>query len=107
MFSKRALRRHHRSRVLTKAKRLTRRWHWQNHPVLKATENPDESFTEDRAVRMADNLKVCSLARHGCGNRRHGGYEQPLTLQELKHCLSYEEELNELFCATPVDFDLD
>lgn len=107
MFFKRAIRRHHRSRVLAKAKRLTRRWHWQNHSLLKATESPEDSFTEDQAVRLADNLKACSLARHGCGNRRHGGYEQPLTLQEQKHDLDYQEGLDEVFCSNPVDFDSD
>jgi hypothetical protein len=90
MFSKRAIRRHYRSRVLAKAKRLTRRWHWQNHSLLKATESPEDSFTEDLAVRLADNLKACSLA-----------------LQEQKHCLNYQEALDEVFCLMPLDLDLD
>lgn len=93
-MSQRAFRRHHRERMIAHARRITRRWHnsyeqsW-NGPLSQ----PDHTKADEVAVRYHNHLKVCSAACHGCGNRRHGGYNHPYTRQELIAELSFLEEL--------------
>jgi len=92
-MSKRALRRHHRQRMVEKAKKIVRRMFSAYEPdhvwsredrCWEAPEPPDIARYDDRAVRFADHLKVCSRRWCGCGNvRRHRGYNGPvLTRQE-------------------------
>ncbi len=54
--NKRALRRHHRNRMLCKARRIMRLW------------RIPESFQEQNIVRLADNLAFCSCWM--CQNER-------------------------------------
>jgi len=71
--SRRALRRHHRDRVIAHARTVTRRWHnsWEsawNDPLT----SPSHDHADAQAARIADYLKVCSCQNHGCGNPRRG-----------------------------------
>jgi len=92
-MSKRALRRHHRARMIAHVKRIQRRW-WSG-----------ARFTEEElhqaALRLADNLAWCSC--YSCGNpRRHFGFTvfgrsfEALTRQERRHLLDFHEQLREL-----------
>lgn len=82
-YSRRAVRRAHRVRVIAKARRVTRRWYssydqdWRDPLSV-----PSHARADAAAVRYADHLCVCSKAYHGCGNRRHGGFEEPRTRPE-------------------------
>lgn len=102
--SRRALRRHHRDRVIAKARTVTRRWHnsWEsswNDPLTP----PCHAHADAQAVKYADHLKVCSKAYHGCGNRRHGGYEDPRTFPEVRADVAFAEALAEVFSTDPLD----
>ena len=106
--SRRALRRHHRERVIAKARIATRRWHssydqdWRD--PLSA---PSHAKADAQAVRLADHLCACSKAYHGCGNRRHGGFEDPRTFPEVRADVDFAEALAEVFSSTPLDSALD
>lgn len=106
-MSKRALRRHHRARMVEKAKKIVRRWYSAYEPEhiwyrrmqqpremwLLPPEPPDFTRYDDRAPKVADNLKICSRRWCGCGNvRRHGGWNGPvLTRQERAAELALRE----------------
>ena len=103
-YSRRALRRSHRSRVVAKARVVTRRWHssWDqdwNDPLSV----PSHAKADAQAVRVADHLKVCSCLSHGCGNPRRGGWYSPLTQPELRHRLELREALAEVFSPNALD----
>lgn len=102
--SRRALRRHHRERVIAKARIATRRWYGSyDHDWRDPLSSPDHSFADARAVKYADHLCVCSKAYHGCGNRRHGGYEDPRTFPEVRADVAFAEALAEVFSTNPLD----
>lgn len=61
--TKRALRRHHKNRMKSKAKKV---YHW---------------LTEKQAIKAADHLKTCSC--YMCGNPRK--YKEGPTMQELRN----------------------
>lgn len=77
-ISKRALRRHHKRRLLQKARKIVEGWFG---PFPEETK-------ELIAHRVYNNLKPCSCWM--CGNPRK--YEKKVTLQEYKHKLSFEEQ---------------
>lgn len=96
-YSRRALRRHHRSRVIAKARVVTRRWHSSyDQDWRDPLSSPSHAHADAQAVRLADHLKVCSKAYHGCGNRRHGGFEDPRTLAEVRADVVFAEALADL-----------
>ena len=83
--------------MIAKARHVTRRWHQSyDHDWHDPLSVPDHTLADSRAVKYHNNLKLCSKAYHGCGNRRHGGYEQPLTRQELLCELNLREQLKEV-----------
>ena len=96
-YSRRAVRRSHRVRVIAKARVVTRRWYssydqdWRD--PLSA---PSHARADAAAVRYADHLCVCSKAYHGCGNRRHGGFEDPRTFAEVRADVDFAEALADL-----------
>lgn len=106
----RALRRHHRARVIAKARRLRRRWFNSWEPdqwewVRGRGRVPDRVYVRRRAdhtvadahaVKYADHLAVCSCV--SCGNpRRFGGSHAPvLTRQERVAELQLREQLDEV-----------
>ena len=84
--SKRAARRHHKQRMIQRAKRSL---------ILRR-------FSSDERVcfarRFADHLKVCSC-EYSCGNIRHNGWSSNktrLTTQEHKSDIAFTEQLLEL-----------
>ena len=84
--SKRATRRHHKQRMIQRAKKSF---------VL-------QGFSSDErlhfARRFADHLKVCSC-EYSCGNVRHNGWSSGKTRrtrQEHRHRLEYSEQILEL-----------
>lgn len=105
-MSKRALRRHHRERMIAHARTITRRWHGSYEPEQMkcvpgtgyslASQGIDHTLADSRAVKYHNNLKLCSKAHHGCGNRRHGGFEEPLTRQELLNEFDFQEQTGEI-----------
>jgi len=106
-YSRRALRRHHRSRVVAKARVVTRRWYssydqdWRDPLSV-----PSHAKADARAVKYADHLKVCSCLSYGCGNPRRGGVDVPsLTRPELRQVQELQEELAEVFSPNPLDSD--
>lgn len=74
-MSKRAERRHHKARMVARARELLERWGWPNYQIV--------------CKRWADNLKKCSCTM--CCNPRHG-WESRKTFQELRHELELREE---------------
>lgn len=85
----RALRRHHRQRMVNRARALFRRW------------GDTEERIRHTAPRLADNLVWCSC--YSCGNpRRHFGFciygktNSILTRQEVFAELSHKEQLEEI-----------
>ena len=83
--SKRSMRRHHKQRMIQRAKRSS---------ILRG-------FSSDEQLRfarkLADHLKVCSC-EYSCGNVRHNGWSSEkvsLTRQELRHRLDCAEQLLE------------
>lgn len=83
-----ALRRHHRQRMVNKARALFTRW------------GEDEERVTRNAPKFADNLAWCSC--YSCGNpRRHFGFtvyghtHSILTRQEAASDLGFAEQLNE------------
>lgn len=95
--SRRALRRHHRERVIAKARTVTRRWHssW-DQDWREPLSVPSHAEADAQAVRVADHLKVCSCLTHGCGNPRRGTWYDPLTRSERAAELELREELDAL-----------
>lgn len=105
-MSKRALRRHHRARVIARAKTIRRRWwnSWEppQHEFVRGVgrvhvRRPlDHSEADAGAIKFADHLAVCSCVT--CGNpRRHGGaYAPVLTRQERIADLQMQEEIDEM-----------
>jgi hypothetical protein len=105
-MSKRALRRHHRARVVAHARIISRRWFssWEPRQYEYVpgvgggyVRRPvDHSDADARAVKFADHLAACSCA--SCGNpRRHGGFYHPvLTRQEQLADLQLREQLVEV-----------
>lgn len=90
-MSKRALRRHHRARMIAHAEKIQRRW-WGLH-------EPTPEELRQAAVRLADNLAWCSC--YSCGNpRRHFGFTvfghnfEALTRQEIRHLLDFHEQMD-------------
>lgn len=70
-MSSRALRRHHRVRMIERAKFVVRRWFgW--------TDRLSEDELHRRAAKVADNLAVCSC--RACCNPRHADRWQGPTL---------------------------
>ena len=83
--SKRSIRRHHKQRMIQRAKRSL---------VLRRFSS-DEQMRFAR--RFADHLKVCSC-EYSCGNVRHNGWSSgkiSLTRQELRNRLEFVEQLLE------------
>ena len=79
-MSKRALRRHHRVRMIKRARHVTRRWHSTYEPDqtkwvrgegrVLVPQGIDHSYADEVAARIADYLKICSCEHCGCGNPR-------------------------------------
>ena len=83
--SKRATRRHHKQRMIQRAKRSL---------ALRRFSNDERVHF---AGKFADHLKVCSC-EYSCGNVRHNGWssgEIKLTRQELRNRLEFVEQLLE------------
>lgn len=104
--SKRALRRHHRARMIARARRVTRRWYgtweprqseWVKGKGSVFKRRPiDHTSADQYAVKVGDYLAVCSC--YSCGNpRRHFGASlyswraQVLTPQERRSALYLRE----------------
>jgi len=106
-MSQRALRRHHRDRLIARARRIRRRWwnsyepdqtDWEGRERVLVSRQADHSKADAEAARSFDTLKSCSCFAYSCGNqRRCGGYQGPvLTRQERVAELELREELEEL-----------
>ena len=104
-MSQRALRRHHRDRMIAKARIVTRRWHssydpdqleWVRSQQFLDPKGIDHTDADKQAVRVADHLAICPC--FGCRNPRHAkGWGGPVrTRQEQAHELSLGEQLGEL-----------
>ena len=83
----RALRRHHRARMVNRARALFARW------------GDTEEVIRRNAPRLADNLAWCSC--YSCGNpRRHFGFTvhghsfEALTRQEMRNLLDFREQVD-------------
>lgn len=87
----RALRRHHRARLIKRA--FDKLIHWDYQWELFSTPK-DEVLSEcyDRAVRMHKHMAQCSCAT--CGNPRK--HFKELTMQELKKAADYKDQMCEL-----------
>ena len=84
--SKRAIRRHHKQRMIRRAEMSF---------IVKSL---DGNVRLDLARKWADHLKVCSC-EYSCGNVRHNGWSSGktrLTRQEHRHRLDYSEQLLEV-----------
>jgi hypothetical protein len=105
-MSKRALRRHHRARLVARARKIRRRW-WRSWTPDQSEWVPgegrvfakravDHTQADASAAKYVDHLAACSCS--GCGNpRRFGGYAAPvLTRQERLVILYLREVLSEL-----------
>jgi hypothetical protein len=106
-MSKRAERRHHRARVVAKAKKIMRKWCSAYEPDFLGDPGPPKSpdFTryDGQARKVADNLSRCSLRWCGCRNpRRQRGYNgSVLTRQERLAALHLREEIFQHRLDTP------
>jgi hypothetical protein len=85
----RALRRHHRQRMVNRARALFARW------------GDDEERIRHTAPRLADNLAWCSC--YSCGNpRRHLGFsvysyrDEMRTRQEILSDIDFRDQLREV-----------
>lgn len=89
---KRALRRHHRARMLERAyKCIKQTWYW-----YPSYDTHREKEIRDVARRRRDNMQACSCS--GCGNpRRAFGYKNQLTVAELRAEDSYKSQLQEIY----------
>ena len=90
----RALRRHHRRRMVDKARALFTRW------------GEDEERVARNAPKFADNLAWCSC--YSCGNPRHhfgfcvyGRSNSILTRQEVASDIGFAEQVQEAASSTP------
>jgi hypothetical protein len=92
VMSKRALRRHHRARMLARAESVQRKW-WGGIKV-------DPLKLALAARKLADNLKCCSCFM--CGNvRRFGGWVAPkLARQEIVSRMTLREFVREEFSTS-------
>ena len=84
--SKRSIRRHHKQRMIQRAKRSL---------VFRRFSSGERVHF---ARRFADHLKFCSC-EYSCGNVRHNGWSSGkvrLTRQELRHRLEFAEQLLEV-----------
>ena len=84
--SKRALRRHHRARMLTRAENMLKDW------------GEDKSRLTWRAIRMYNNMQNCSCSM--CCNERSNpwlkNYDR-LTMQEKKALDNYKDQIDGYF----------
>ena len=81
----RALRRHHRARMFTRALNKVRRWH------------PDQEWITWYAHRVADNMAICSCEM--CKNPRRSGWTpkfERMTMQERKEFERFLYDLKEI-----------
>lgn len=86
-MSKRAIRRHHRARVVERAVHIRRQW-W--------SDCPDEDELLLVAKKHADHLAACSCVSCGNPRRFQGLYSPVLTRQEQLSDLYLREALDEL-----------
>lgn len=106
-MSKRALRRHHRERMVARARRVTRRWFHSYSPnqftwirgqgPVYQPHSIDHTQADRAAVRLADHLQNCSCP--ACGNPRRypaGTTRGVLTRQERLAALALREWLDDL-----------
>lgn len=82
--------------MIAHARTITRRWYssYEQDPSDPLS-TPDHTSADATAVRYHNHLKACSRASHGCGNHRHGGYNDPLTWKEQVAAFSAQEEIAE------------
>jgi len=95
----RAIRRHHRLRVVARARRIFRRRLRTHEGVLVGlgywdTLPPDHSVPDDLAVRLADHLQFRS--DRGRGNPRRDGWYGKLTRAEQLADLELLEQLQDV-----------
>lgn len=86
--SKRALRRHHRMRMIKRAMRKFREWSW----------NYDEEWVKRSALQSHSHMAVCSC--NMCCNERRNPWltkKEKLTFQERRNLLTFEEEIEEYY----------
>lgn len=87
--SKRALRRHHRARMVRRA--LT---YWNVNYDARPISDP---WVQNRASRHHDHLAICSC--YMCGNQRHNGWlpdKEKMTMQERKEYQRFIYEMEEV-----------
>lgn len=85
----RALRRHHRARLMRRAIRKSKEWYW--------VDQGDQEWILWRAQRTWNNMQNCSC--HMCGNERHNDWaseRERLTMPERKAEDSYLDQLEEV-----------
>lgn len=84
--SKRAIRRHHRARLNKRARFIvTKTWSWADY---------NEDYIMWLVNRRRDNMQMCSCM--SCGNPRHSGWHEELTMQEKKQLDSEKDQWNEV-----------
>lgn len=85
----RAFRRHHRARMVARAREIQLRWCLHPDPI-------DEQELHVAASKVADNLALCSCWMCGNPRRYYTFVEEALTVQERRALLDYQDQLDEI-----------